>query len=91
MLGRPTRRSSEDHTPTDGRSTVGDLGARYGFRRVECVHILVTNGHAVAEVTGVVHRYPRTVRVPLSFASRLVAAGAPLTIERTDSLVPEDA
>lgn len=91
MLGWPNRRSSPRHTPAEGPSTLGDLGARYGFRRVECVHILVDNGRTVAEVTGVVHRYPRTVRVPLRFASRLVAAGAPLAIEGTDSLVPEDA
>jgi hypothetical protein len=56
--------------------------ARYGFRRVECVHLRVTAGGAVATVTGTAHRYPRSVRVPLTVAHRLIAAGIPVTVER---------
>ena len=72
-------------TPNDLGSTGQSLpGQRYGFRRVEHVHIRLDNGHSVATVTGVVRRYPRTVRVPFGVAARLVAAGAPLTVESTD-------
>jgi len=49
-----------------------------GFRRVEVVRVCFDGDGAVATVTGVVHRYPRTVRVPLSVAARLIAAGAPV-------------
>jgi hypothetical protein len=58
-----------------GRST-------YGFRRVDRVHIYVDRaGHASADVTGVLHRYPRTVPVPLRVANQLVLDGAPLDLE----------
>jgi hypothetical protein len=66
------------------------VAARYGFHRVEHVHILVGNGFAAATVTGICHRYPHAVRVPLHVAARLVAAGAPLTVERGD-VAPESA
>jgi hypothetical protein len=57
----------------------------YGFRRVDRVHIVVDRaGHATADVTGILHRYPRTVRVPLSVANELVLAGAPLDLEVAD-------
>lgn len=64
-----------------GRPGLGSLAASLGFRRVEQVRILVRPGATVAEVTGVVHRYPRTVRVPLPVAHRLARDGAPLRIE----------
>lgn len=55
--------------------------AALGFRRVERVRLIVGPTRTVAEATGVVHRYPRTVRIPLDAARRLVAAGAPLRID----------
>jgi hypothetical protein len=61
----------------------GDVATRYGFRRVEHVQVVIRNGSAVATVTGICHRYPRTVVVPLRVAARLVAAGAPLRVEGT--------
>lgn len=51
------------------------------FRHVELVRVTVAPGQVVAEVTGVLHRYPRTMRVSLATATELVAAGAPLRIE----------
>lgn len=53
----------------------------FGFRRVERVRIITSADRTIAEVTGVVHRYPRTIRVPLRTATRLVAAGLPVTVE----------
>lgn len=55
----------------------------YGFRRVLQVRVRRTGGHARAEVTGVVHRIPRTVAVPLAVATQLVLAGAPLALDPT--------
>ena len=55
----------------------------YGFRRVERVHLRVdAAGNASAAVTAVLHRYARTVDVPLRVAADLVLAGAPLDLER---------
>lgn len=56
---------------------------RYGFRRVERVHLAVGASGVVATVTGVTHRYPRDVRVPAAVAAHLVARGVPLTVERS--------
>lgn len=58
------------------------VAARYGFRRVEAVNIRFEHGSSAATVTGIAHRYPRAVRVPLAVAAQFIAAGAPLTIER---------
>ena len=69
---------------TVSRPRVVDVAARYGFRRVEHVHVRIDNGASVATVTGIAHRYPHSVRVPLSVAARLVAAGAPFTVERSE-------
>ncbi|MET0727587.1 MAG: hypothetical protein ABWZ76_04735 [Acidimicrobiales bacterium] len=52
-----------------------------GFRSVELVRVARGPGRTVAEVTGVLHRYPQTVRVSLATATRLVAAGAPLRLD----------
>lgn len=57
------------------------MAVRYGFRRVECVHLRTADGAVSATVVGVTHRYPRSIRVPLSLARRLVVAGAPLTVD----------
>jgi hypothetical protein len=46
-----------------------------GFKRVEAVRVHVRDGHATATARGVVHRYPRTVRITLDTAARLAAAG----------------
>lgn len=51
------------------------------FRRVELVRVTVAPGEVIAEVTGVLHRYPRTVRVSMATARELVAAGAPLRVD----------
>jgi hypothetical protein len=54
----------------------------YGFRRVDRVHVRVAaDGHATAEVTGIVHRYPRTIAVPMTIANDLVLAGVPLDLD----------
>ena len=57
-----------------------ELARSFGFRRVESVRLLVGAERTEAEVTGVVHRCPRTIRVPLRAAARLAAAGAPLVV-----------
>jgi hypothetical protein len=54
-----------------------------GFRRIEQVHVTVHDGHAVATVTGIAHRYPRTLRVPIATAARLVAAGVPVRVDQS--------
>jgi hypothetical protein len=57
----------------------------YGFRRVDRVHVRVDRtGRATADVTGILHRYPRTVPVPITVANDLVLAGAPLDLELDD-------
>lgn len=76
-----------DSLGPSGRGTGDDLGpgaiaGRYGFRRVERVLICITARGTVATVTGTAHRYPRSVRVPLTVAHRLIAAGTPATIDR---------
>ena len=52
-----------------------------GFRRVDCVRVIVGMGRPFAEVTGVVHRSARTVRVPIAIANRLSRAGVPLLLD----------
>ena len=54
-----------------------------GFRRIEVVRITVEDTGARAEVTGVVHRLPHTVRIPLHTARTLIANGAPSQIVDT--------
>jgi hypothetical protein len=76
-----TERARVLSNAVDGRS----LGRDFGFRRVDCVRVVVDGvdgGLSHAEVTGVVHRYPRTVSVPMRVAARLVAGGAPLVVQR---------
>jgi hypothetical protein len=58
--------------------------ADLGFRRVEEVRVIVTRGHAIAEVTGVTHRYPRTFRVSLASAARLANEGVPCHVEHRE-------
>lgn len=52
----------------------------FGFRRVEQVRVSIEGTHPRAVVLGTLHRCPHAVRVPLSVAARLVAAGAPLQL-----------
>jgi len=74
-----------DHTPsanperTNLRTSVND--AALGFRRVEFVRVVVGEGRPYGEVSGVAHRYPRTVRVSVATAHRLAEAGVPSWIE----------
>ncbi len=58
-----------------------ELARSLGFRRVELVRFVVADRGTTAEVTGVLHRYTRTVRVPLRAAARLAAAGAPIVVD----------
>lgn len=62
---------------------------RYGFRRVERVSIRIGHAGTVATVTGVAHRCPRTVRVPLTVAHSLIASGAPFDIDRAEPPHPK--
>ncbi|MEP7203214.1 MAG: hypothetical protein ABI894_11420 [Ilumatobacteraceae bacterium] len=52
-----------------------------GFRRIECVRLIVDEDGTTAEVTGVTHRLPHTIRVPLRTAAALIEAGVPKRIE----------
>jgi len=52
-----------------------------GFRRVDYVSLIVDDEGTTAEVTGVAHRLPRTIRVPLSTANALIEAGVPRRLE----------
>jgi len=53
-----------------------------GFRRIECVRLILDeDGTTAAEVTGVTHRLPRTIRVPLRIANALIEAGVPKRAE----------
>lgn len=55
--------------------------AALGFRRVEYVRVVVGEGRPYGEVSGIAHRYPRTVRVSVATANRLAEAGVPTWIE----------
>ena len=62
-----------------------------GFRRVEFVRLLVDEDGTAAEVTGITHRLPRTIRVPLHTAIALIDAGVPKRVEaRHQSHVQND-
>jgi hypothetical protein len=52
-----------------------------GFRRVDYVSLIVDEDGTSAEVTGVTHRLPRTIRVPLHTANELIEAGVPKRLE----------
>jgi hypothetical protein len=53
-----------------------------GLRRVELVRLSGRRGAVVAHAVGVLHRYPRTVRISLATAARLIAAGTPVRDDR---------
>lgn len=52
-----------------------------GFRRVEFVRLIVDDRGTTAEVVGVTHRLPHTLRVPLRTAQALIDAGVPRYVE----------
>ena len=66
-----------DVVPSTRRTSVSALG----FRRVEFVRLIVDEDGTTAEVTGVTHRLPRTIRVPLHTANALIEAGVPSRVE----------
>jgi hypothetical protein len=66
-----------DVEPHSARRYVSALG----FRRVEFVRLIVDEDGTTAEVTGITHRLPRTIRVPLHTATALIEAGVPKRIE----------
>ena len=53
----------------------------FGFRRIEFVDVIVDERGARASVTGVAHRLPHTIRVPLRMARELIEAGVPSRID----------
>lgn len=66
-----------DVTPRVVHRSVSALG----FRRVEYVRLIVDEDGTTAEVTGVTHRLPRTIQIPLHTANSLIDAGVPSRIE----------
>ena len=66
-----------DVVPGVTRPSVSALG----FRRVEFVCLIVDEQGTTAEVTGITHRLPRTIRVPLRAAHALIAAGVPRLVK----------
>lgn len=74
-----------DDDPTHGsnrRPLLAAASRAAGFRHVDVVQLIVGGSALVAQATGVLHRYPQTVRISLATADRLVAAGAPVRIQR---------
>jgi hypothetical protein len=63
--------------PSVTRPSVSALG----FRRVEFVRLIVGDQGTTAEVVGVTHRLPHTIRVPLRTAQALIDAGVPRYVE----------
>jgi hypothetical protein len=66
-----------DIAPSTRRPPVSALG----FRRVDFVRVIVDHDGTTAEVTGVTHRLPRTIRVPLHTANALIDAGVPSRVQ----------
>ena len=62
-------------------STRPTSASALGFRRIEFVCLIVDEDGTTAEVTGVTHRLPRTIRVPLHTANALIEAGIPSRVE----------
>jgi hypothetical protein len=70
-----------DTVPRHSVPCQSDLAEALGFRSIESVVVTRGDRGTVADVIGVLHRYPRTVRVPLPVAARLVLAGAPVVVQ----------
>ena len=66
-----------DVAPKVTRPSVSALG----FRRVEFVRLIVDERGTTAEVVGVTHRLPHSIRVPLRKAQALIEAGVPRCVE----------
>ena len=67
--------------PTSAGDRPGPTVEWMGLRRLDHVRVIVGAGRPFAELTGVAHRHPRTVRVSLATANRLARAGVPLRLE----------
>jgi hypothetical protein len=68
-------------TMTQATGDAGTLTAlvdALGFRRLDGLHLRIDGTRTTAEVSGVAHRLPTTMRVSLRTANRLIAAGAPV-------------
>jgi hypothetical protein len=59
------------------------------MRRIQGVRLIVGDDATRAEVYGIGHRHPVTLRVSVGLAARLVEAGAPLTV-RVESSTPSE-
>lgn len=62
---------------------------RLGMKRIGWVRIVVDGDDCRAEVHGLAHRLPRTVRVAMATASSLAAEGVPLLVHRTATTATE--
>jgi hypothetical protein len=58
------------------------IDAGFGLRRLDWVTFLVDDASIRAELHGMGHRLPSTVRVPVSAALELAANGLPVVINR---------
>lgn len=61
---------------------MGRTADRMGMKRVSWVRVVLDGDDCRAEVHGLGHRLPRTLRVPLATASALVGEGVPLLVHR---------
>lgn len=61
---------------------MGSAADRLGMKRISWVRIVLDDEDCRAEVHGLGHRLPRTLRVPPATASALVAEGVPLLVGR---------
>lgn len=83
---------ADDAHAKAGRPISAPAVSALGFRRIECVRLIVDEAGTTAEVTGVTHRLPRTIRVPLRTATALIEAGVPTRVEaRSDAHAADDA
>lgn len=62
------------------RGALSRLAASLGFRRILWVRVVVRPIGTTADATGLLHRHPRTVPIPMATAARLASAGAPVRI-----------
>ena len=78
--GPDERTPVQDPPPSNPAPSLSVAAGAAGFQSVEVVRVVVDGTTAAATVTGVLHRYPRTVPVSLATARRLVTAGAPVRV-----------
>ena len=60
------------------------LGPELGMRRVRWVEISIGDGGVRAQVSGLAHRFPITRPVTIPVANRLIRAGVPYVVRRSD-------